>query len=93
MKEIKNISDFKEWINSKPLFSEKIKFKKFKEKFVETDLKKNKLIEHIQVEDGKKTEIVEFFIENGGVATEELDGNYLIKTEKGSFYLKKKFIK
>lgn len=86
-----NPDNFKKWIKSQK--EEKFKIKKNEiGSFAETKIKLKRLLENMEIEQGKETKVAKEFIEYGGIIKEINESQCLIEVKSGSFYINKKYI-
>ena len=88
-----SLDDFKKWMKQHGDFSMDRNHQSLEGTLIESKIPMRKLLDKITSEEGNTTDLAEDFIDNGGVIHEVNDTNFLVKVDKGLFYISRKYVK
>lgn len=86
-----NPDNFKKWMNSQEEFNSSIECNLVGLQ-AETRFGEKRVIKKMTVESGRASKIAKDFVENGGVISEVIGEEYLIKVKSGSFLINKNMV-
>lgn len=86
-----NPDNFKKWMNSQEEFNPSMECNLVGLQ-VETRFSAKRIMKKMTMESGKACKVAKDFAENGGVISEVIGEEYLIKVESGSFSISKNMV-
>jgi len=86
-----NINEFKKWMKDYPEDGSPSMRSKYAGIRVVAKASVDKMINHVETEEDDY-EVLEDFVENGGIIVEDDGGRFLVEVETGRFMLPKKYV-
>jgi len=86
-----NPDNFKKWMNSQDEFNPSMECKLVGLQ-VETRFGAKRIMKKMTIESGQACKVAKDFVANGGVISEVIGDEYLIKVESGSFLISKNMV-